>query len=196
MIQEISRIQILAELIKHQAGQLTNYSTLANNVNVSVDTIRRWLDTLDFIYYSFPIRPWFTNVPKSLRKQPKIYLWDWSLVSDIGARNENFIASHLLKAIHFWTDSGLGDYGLYYLRDKNKRGVDFLVTKNNQPWFLVEVKTSSSNRVSPHLSYYGRLLKIKHCFQISMTASYVEQDCFQAENPVIVPASTFLSQLI
>ncbi len=195
-IKEISQVQILAEILKHQAGQLINYSNLSKNVNVSVDTIRRWLDTLEYIYYSFSIRPWFNNVPKSLRKQPKIFLWDWSLIPDIGARNENFIASHLLKAVHFWTDFGFGDYGLYFLRDKNKREVDFLVTKNNQPWFLVEVKTSASNRISPHLKYYSQLLKVKHSFQVSMTAPYIEQDCFAVENPVIVPASTFLSQLI
>ncbi len=195
-IQEISQVQILAEILKHQAGQLSNYSNLSKNVNVSVDTIRRWLDTLEYIYYSFSIKPWFSNVPKSLRKQPKIFLWDWSLIPDIGARNENFIASHLLKAVHFWADTGLGDYGLFYLRDKNKREVDFLVTKNNQPWFLVEVKTSASNRISSHLQYYSKLLKVNHSFQVSMTAPFIEQDCFQADKPVIVPASTLLSQLI
>lgn len=44
------------------------------------------------------MRPWFRNVPKSLRKQPKVFLWDWSLVADEGARRENLVASHLLKA--------------------------------------------------------------------------------------------------
>jgi len=195
-VQEMSQIKILAEYLKYQIGQLVNYSTLARNINVSVDTIRRWLAILEHVYYSFSIRPWFANVPKSLRKQPKIYLWDWSLAPDAGARNENFIASQLLKAVHFWTDYGLGDYGLFFLRDKNKREVDFLVTKNNRPWFLVEVKTSDSGRISPNLLYYSRILGVKHSFQLSLTAPYVERNCFQAEKPLIVPASTFLSQLI
>jgi uncharacterized protein len=195
-IQEISQLKVLAEILKQQAGQLTNYSSFSNGINVSVDTIRRWLSTLEYIYYSFSLRPWFNNVPKSLRKQPKIYLWDWSMVLDKGARNENFIASHLLKAVHFWTDGGFGDYGLFYLRDKNKREVDFLITKNDRPWILVEVKTSASNRLSPHLKYYSQLLKVKHSFQVSMEAPYVNQDCFDEDSPVIVPASTLLSQLI
>lgn len=84
---------------------------------------------LGALYYCFTVRPWFRNVPKSLRRQPKVYLWDWSAVADPGARHENFVASHLLKATHLWTDTGLGEYGLHYLRDKAKREVDFVVTR-------------------------------------------------------------------
>lgn len=58
-----------------------------------------------------------------------LFLWDWSLVVDEGARRENLVASRLLKAVHGWTDLGLGDYDLYYPRDKAKREVDFLVTR-------------------------------------------------------------------
>lgn len=83
------------------------------------------------LFYCFRVRPWHRSVPKSLRKQPKLYLWDWSIVADTGARNENLVASHLLKAVHWWTDIGLGSFGLYYLRDKAKREIDFLVTRNS-----------------------------------------------------------------
>ncbi len=62
------------------------------------------------------------------------------MVKEAGTRHENMIASHLLKAVHFWTDSGMGDLGLY-LRTKDKRQVDLLVSRDGQPWFLVEVKT-------------------------------------------------------
>lgn len=108
-IQEIGQIQIFAELLKEQAGQLIVYSNLANEINASVDTIRRWFKTLESLYYCFSIKPWYKNVSRSLRKQPKVYLWDWSVINDPGAQAENFVASHLLKAVHFWTDIGLGD---------------------------------------------------------------------------------------
>ena len=139
--------------MRHNVGQLINYATLANPINVSVDTIRRWISALNYLYYRFLIRPWFKNVPKSLRKQPKFYLWDWSLVPEQGAKNENFIASHLLKAAQFWTDGGFGEYEVFFLRDKMKRKVDFLVTRENKPFILFEVK-SSSNRLSPNLEYF------------------------------------------
>jgi len=43
-------------------------------------------------------------------------------------------------AVDGWNDMGLGDFELGYLRDKEKREVDFLIARDGKPWFLVEVK--------------------------------------------------------
>ena len=195
-IHEIAQLEILAEIIRHQTGQLINYSTLAKHINVSVDTIRRWISVLENLYYCFTIRPYYTNVPKALRKQPKIYLWDWSLAGDRGAKCENLVASHLLKTVHYWNDSGFGNYNLHYLRDKAKREVDFLVSREGAPWFLVEVKTGTTGSISPHLHYFSGLLKPQHAFQIELEAPYIEADCFTSDKPMKVPALTLLSQLM
>jgi uncharacterized protein len=195
-IQEIGQLQVLAELLRHQSGQLTSYTALSKKVNVSIDTIKRWIETLKSFYYCFSIRPWTKNVTRSLLKEPKIYLWDWSLVEDEGSKIENFIASHLLKAVNFWTDRGLGEYELYFLRDKEQREVDFLVSKNGTPWFIVEVKKSDNQGISKPLYYYQEMLNVKHAFQVSFDMDYVDRDCFSYSEPIIVPAKTFLSQLV
>lgn len=195
-IQEAGQVQVLGDLLAGQVGSLVNYSTLARDVNVSVDTIRRWVDTLESLYYCFTVRPWFRNLPKSLRKQPKVYLWDWSCVADEGARHENFVASHLLKAVQWWTDIGLGDFELRYLRDTNKREVDFAVIRDGEPWFLVEVKTSSRRTLSPSLFYFAGQLDVKHAFQAAFDLDCVEEDCFAVPHPVRVPVVTLLSQLV
>jgi len=195
-VQELGQFEILAVLLKNQAGQLTSYSKLAKKVRVSVDTIRRWMDILESIYYCYSIRPWSKNITRSILKEPKYYLWDWSQCVDEGARNENFIASHLLKAVHYWTDSGIGDYGLYFLRDKEKREVDFLVTCNNKPWFIVEVKSSMDAPLSKNLAVFAEQLQINLAFQVAINGDYIELDVFKQKRPVIVPAKTFLSQLV
>ncbi len=195
-IQDIGRVEILAENLIHQAGSLVNYSTLANSINVSVDTIRRWILALEALYFSFSIRPWSANIPKSLRKQPKIYICDWSLIPDTGNRNENFIACHLLKAAQWWTDIGLGRYQLFFIRDKDRREVDFLLTRNNQPWLLVEVKTSEKAGLSPHLARFQEKTGAPHALQVVIEQDYVDGDCFSLRRPTIVPAKTFLSQLV
>lgn len=195
-IQEIGQMEVLAELIKSQAGQLTNYSNLARKINVSVDTVRRWLVTLQAVHYCYLIRPWSKNITRSLLKEPKIYLIDWALVDDQGARYENMLASHLLKAVSFWNDMGMGNFGLYYLRDKSGRETDFLITKNNIPWFLAEAKYSINKPLSESLFYYQKQTKARHAFQIAFDADIVNKDCFSVYDPVKVPARTFLSQLI
>ncbi len=195
-IQELGQIEILAEILKHQSGQLMNYSNLANKVNVSSDTIHRWVKTLQSFFYCFTIQPWTKNIPRSLIKEPKIYLWDWVNVVDEGGRLENFVASHLLKAVHYWTDYGLGQYALQFIRDKEKREVDFIISKDNKPWFLVEVKASSKAGLSKNLYYFQEKTKAKHAFQVVFDMEYVHKDCFKHIKPIIVPAQTFLTQLV
>lgn len=195
-IQELGQIQILAEVLKQQVGQLTSYTELAKKVNVSIDTIRRWLEILKSFFYCYTLQPWSKNVARSLLKEPKVYLWDWSCTTDPGARAENFIASHLLKAVHFWTDRGWGEYGLYYLRDKEKREVDFLIAKDGKPWFLVEVKNSSNGSPSKSLFYFQEMLEVEFAVQIALEMDYINRSCFESSKPLIVPAKTFLSQLV
>ena len=194
-IQEIKQLELLGALLAQQAGDLSSYTSLSRKVRVSMDTVRRWLVTLSSLYYSFSISPWSKNVARSLLKEPKIYLSDWSLVPDEGARAENLIASHLLKACHYWSDRGLGSFGLYFLRDKQKREVDFLVSKNDEPWFLVEVKKSRT-ALSPQLEYFQKSTGAEHAFQVVLDEDYVDMDCFEIKKPIAVPAKSFLSQLI
>ncbi len=195
-IQELGQIQVLAEILRQQVGQLTSYTELAKKVNVSIDTIRRWLEILKSFYYCYTLHPWSKNVVRSLLKEPKVYLWDWSCTVDVGARAENFIASHLLKAVHFWTDRGWGDYELYFLRDKEKREVDFLLAKNGKPWCLVEVKNSSNGSPSKSLFYFQEMLDVEFAIQVALDMDYVDRSCFGSSIPLIVPAKTFLSQLV
>ncbi|MFT3742186.1 MAG: ATP-binding protein [Gammaproteobacteria bacterium] len=195
-IHEFAQMKFLATLLKKQSGELANYQQLAKLVRVSADTIQAWLNTLQSFYYCFDIKPWAKNITRSLIKQPKIYLWNWADNENIGARNENMIASHLLKAIHWWEDRGLGEYGLYFLRDKEKREVDFLVTKDNQPWFLVEVKSQNNRSISENLYYFQKQTQAPHAFQVVIDLPYQEINCFEYHTPIIVPALSFLSQLV
>lgn len=193
---EVGQVEVLAELLARQVGQLANYSSLAADANIATDTVRRWIATLESLFYCYRVRPWFRNVPKSLRKQPKVFLWDWSLVADEGARRENMVASHLLKAVHGWTDLGLGDYDLFYLRDKAKREADFLVTRGGNPWFIVEVKSAGKRELNPNLEYFQRMTGARHAFQVAFDLPFVDIDLFTRTTPCRVPALTFLSQLL
>jgi len=195
-IQELGQVEMLAGLLRNQVGQLTSYSYLARAVRVSVDTVRRWIATLESLYFCFTVKPWHGNVARSIRKEPKYYLWDWSQVDDPGARAENMVAGALLKAVHWWTETGEGDFDLRFVRDKQKREVDFLVVRNRQPWFLVEVKSSSKAGLSDSLRYFQRQTQARHAFQVALNAEFVERDCFEHRDPIIVPAKTFLAQLV
>lgn len=194
-IQELGQLEVLAErLIEHSGLQLV-YQNVSRDIGVSVDTVRRWVETLSGLHFCFLVRPWFRSLGRALRKEPKAYLRDWSLVRDPGARAETLVACHLLKAVEGWTDLGLGQFDLHYLRDKEKREVDFLVVRDRKPWFLVEVKRSETT-LHPELAYFQKATGAAHAFQAVMDLAPVQADCFTRRDPVVVPARTLLSQLL
>jgi hypothetical protein len=195
LVSDLGTLETLMQILAEYSGQQLIYSNLAREVQVSVDTVKRWIDLLSRLHYGFLVRPWFRNVAKSLRKEPKWFLRDWSGVLEDGARAETMVACHLLKAIEAWTDLGFGDFALRYLRDKRKREVDFLVVKDRKPWFLVEVKTSDKT-LSPSLGYFQAQTNSQHSFQVVMNLPYQQADCFRIHRPLVVPARTFLSQLL
>jgi uncharacterized protein len=82
-----------------------------------------------------------------------------------------------------------------YLRDKQKRAVDFLVVRDRKPWFLVEAKLSDT-RLSSSLAHYQQQTKAPHAFQVVLNLPYEPTDSFTTHRPVVVPARTFLSQLL
>jgi hypothetical protein len=195
-IQQLDQLELLVKLLSERSAHQLIYGNLASDVRVSIDTTRRWIDVLVSLHLGFLIRPWFKNVSRSLRKEPKWFLRDWASIKDPGDKAETFVACHLLKAVEGWNDMGLGKFELGYLRDKEKREVDFLLARDGKPWFLVEVKQRDES-LSPTLKYFQQQLAAPFAFQVVLDANYVEADCFaRAGAPIVVPARTFLSQLL
>lgn len=195
-IHELGQLETLVKLLRHRSAHQLVYSHLARDVRVSVDTVRRWVEALCRLHLGFLLRPYFRSVSRSLRKEPKWFLRDWAAIEDPGDRAETFVACHLVKAVEGWNDMGLGRFQLGYLRDKEQREVDFIVIRDGRPWFLVEVKLREES-IGPALRYYQDKLKVPFAFQAVLEADYVDADCFvRRRTPTIVPAKTFLSQLL
>lgn len=194
-VADLGTMETLMQLLAERSAQQLVYSSLAREIQVAVDTVKRWTDLLTRLHYGFTVRPWFANVAKALRKEPKWFLRDWSGLADAGARAETLVACHLLKAVEGWTDLGFGDFQLRYLRDKQKREVDFLVVRDRKPWFLVEVKLRETS-LSSSLAHFQTETRAPHAFHVVMDLAYQPADCFRVHRPVVVPARTFLSQLL
>jgi uncharacterized protein len=194
-IQDLDQLAVMARLLSERSSEQLIYASLAKQVRVSGNTVRSWIGTLCSLHYRFSVRPWHQNISKALRKEPKWFLRDWSGITDRGKRTETFCACHLLKAVEGWTDLGLGVFELRYIRDTQKREVDFVVIRDGSPWFLVEAKQGDSGP-SPQLAYFQKQTGAEHAFQVSLGADYVDANCFRGKIPVVVPARTFFSQLL
>jgi predicted AAA+ superfamily ATPase len=192
---DVARIELLAELLSLNAASSLNYSFYARTIRASVESVQRWIVLLQQLSYCFTLRPWTRNISRSIAKEPKIFLGDWSGIVDVGKRNENFVACALLKAVEGWNDTGLGNFSLHFIRTKEQREVDFLIVSDGVPWVLVEVKTSETS-LSPHLEYFQKMLSAPHALQAVIDLPYKDIDCFSLHSPAVVPAQTFLSQLL
>ena len=195
-VRQLDQLALLARLLGERSAQQIVFSNLASLVRVSVDTARRWVGALCDFQLGFLVRPWFRNVSRSLRKEPKWFLRDWASIADAGRRAETLVACHLLKAVEGWTDLGLGAFELGYLRDKEKREVDFVVVRGGEPWFLVEVKHGDAS-LSPALRRFQDQLGAPFAFQVALGGEYVAADGFDRPGPPqTVPGRTLLSQLL
>ena len=165
MILDIGRMKLLGDMLPSKVGALLSVNAIREDLDVSHRAASRWLDILESFYYHFRIYPYARGPFRSLKKEPKLYLWDWSELEIESARFENIIASHLLKLTHWLQDREGYKAKLYFLRDAAKREVDFLVTVGEKPWFAVEAKTQDEE-VSSSMRYFKERLKIPFCYQV------------------------------
>ncbi len=168
-IRDIKSIEILIDLLRARVGSPTSYSSLANDLQVSIHTVKHWLQILENLCVVFPVRPYHRNIARSLLKEAKYYLYDSGAVDgDLSAKLENVVALALLRELHLLEDSTGSKVSLHYLRDREKNEVDFLTIIDGKPALMVEVKVSDDN-FSKSLYRFHNFLKDAKSVQIVYT---------------------------
>lgn len=165
-VRDVKAIEILIDLLRVRVGSATSYASLANDLQVSPPTIKHWLQILENLFVIFPVRPYSKHIARSLLKEAKYYFFDTGAIEgDLGARLENTVALALLKELHFLEDTTGSKVALHYLRDKEKREVDFMVLIDNKPAMIIEVKVSD-DVFAKSLFRFHSILKEAQAFQI------------------------------
>jgi uncharacterized protein len=146
----------LVELVEHlylllpeRVGSTLSLNSLKEELQIAYNTVVAWILILERLYICYRLSPYYKKISRSLKKEQKLYLWDWSQIQDVASKFENIVASHLLKAVHAWRDLGYGNFDLMYWRNKEKQEIDFIVTKNRSPVALIECKYSDQNIAEP-----------------------------------------------
>ena len=126
-----------------RAGQMLNIHDIAQDVGVSDDTAKRWLQVLaksDIIFY---LRPYSNNLLKRTVKTSKLYFFDTGLVAYLtrysspeilqngainGAILENYVVAEILKSYQ----NNAQDCLLWYYRDKSNNEIDMVIESDGQ----------------------------------------------------------------
>ena len=193
MIRSLSQVELLAGLLPHRVGSPLSIKSLTEDVEASPKTIQAWLDLLARNYYLFKVPPYHRRLERALKKEAKFYLWDWSEVKGTGPRFENLVASHLLKWCHSCEDIQGFRVELYYLRDLEKREVDFLILWEDRPWLLVECKIKNDRNFTS-LNYYKLKLNVQQCFLVTLEVGEDYED--RRTGVRVIPAARFLMALV
>jgi len=164
-IREIGLVESLLMLLPERIGSPLSINSLREDLNVAFDTVQHWLQTLERLYYLFEIRPYAQRMARALRREGKVYFYDFTEVETPGPRFENLVAVHLRKLVDAWNDWGYGDFELHYVRNKEKKETDFLVTERRKPYALIEAKLSTG-AIDPSLVYFHERLKPRYGIQV------------------------------
>ena len=166
-VMDIDKVELLAEALPLKVGSPLSYNSLAEDLEISPKTAKRWVDILDTLYYCFRISPYGHKNIRSVKKEQKLYLWDWSQITSEGVRFENMIACLLLKFCHYHEDVNGEKMELRYLRDTDKREIDFVVMKNKKALFAVESKIKNDS-FSKNIRYFKERTRISRFYQVDL----------------------------
>ena len=143
-IDDLDRLELLMLRLPDCVGSLLSLNALREDLEVSHKTIARWMTALERLYALFRITPIGGPKIRAIRKAPKHYHFDWTVVENDAARFENLVACHLLKYVHREQDREGRDLDLQYFRDRDGREVDFIVTEKAKPILAVECKLNEA----------------------------------------------------
>ncbi len=112
------------------------------------------------------------------------------MASNEAALFENYVSVELKALTELWNDYGIGRYNMFYIRTKEGKESDFLITNNSEPWCLFEVKLKDGP-IERHHFKHARLLGDIPIVQLCMENKILKKG---EKNSIRVSASRFFSQ--
>lgn len=190
-VREVSLIELLLDALPERVGSPLSIKSLREDLGVSHESVERWVNILENLYVCFRIPPYGAPRIRAVKKERKLYFWDWSQSPEGGPRFENLVASQLLKYCHFVEDTQGYRMELRFLRDLDLREIDFVVLRDRKPMFAVECK-SGEKSASPAIEYFRQRTPIPKFYQVHLGA----KDFGSAEKDArVLPFASFCREL-
>ncbi|OYT10484.1 MAG: AAA family ATPase [Bacteroidetes bacterium 4572_112] len=168
-IGNLNLFTLFVQLCAGRIGQPLNYSSLASDTGISVNTAKEWLSVLESSYIIFLLRPHHKNYNKRLIKMPKLYFYDTGLVSNLlkielaeqiqnhyllGNIFENYVVSELLKNRY---NQGKKS-NLFYWKDNKGKEVDIIIDSFDNI-IAIEIKASQTYNLNAfdNIKFYRKI---------------------------------------
>lgn len=166
VIQEISLMELFYLNLRSKVGSTLAISNLAQEVQISPVTAKKWLKIFEQMYLIFIVNGYDKQLTRAVHKPIKVYFYDTGeVIGDESQKLENLVATHLQKKLNFIEDYEGYKTRLCYAKDKNQKEVDFLVMVDGKITELIEVKLADE-AISPNLIRFAQILKPQKAVQI------------------------------
>ncbi len=141
-VRNVDTIELLSALLPSKVGSPLSMNNLAEELQVSFGSIKEWLKLFEVFYLVFRISPWTKKISRAIRKEKKLYIYNYPEIENEGYRFENMVGVELARAVQNWNEYGYGRFTLHYIRNRQKEEADFLIADSNNPVLLIETKFS------------------------------------------------------
>ena len=175
-------------MLAHSQGGLLNSSSLAKSLDLSVPTVKKYIDFLSDMLLVRQLHPWYGNVKKRLVKSPKVFVRDSGIVhSLLNIGDLNHLLGHPVNGASWegWVIENLLAYtpsnaNVSFYRTVDGAELDLFIEKG-QRRLAIEIKKSSTPKISKgfHLA----------CEDVSANEKYIVysgQDTYLVKNNVRV----------
>ncbi len=169
-VQEIQLMELFYQNIRSKVGSTVAISNLAQEVQISPVTAKKWLKIFEQMYLIFMINGYDKQLTRAVHKPVKIYFYDTGeVIGGEAQKLENLVATHILKKLNFIEDFEGYKTRMHYVRDKNQKEVNFLVMVDGKIRDLIEVKLTDGN-IDSNLVHFAKILKPERAVQIVKSA--------------------------
>ncbi len=194
-IRDLDKLELLFDRLEACVGSVLSINSLREDLEVSFPTVKNWIRVLEAFYACYRIAPFGGARIKAVKKEQKLYLWDYARVENESARFENLIASHLLRFVHWLEDVEGEKIELRYFRNIRGQEVDFILLRKGKPWMAVEVKLDD-RPLDPSLRYFLERVSVPYAFQVSLNGKLNYRiPNINGSIVRVIPATLFLANL-
>ena len=191
-VQDVDSIEKMVLRLPQLVGSPLSLNGLREDLQVSHQSVSRWLLMLENLYMVFRLYPFGAPNLRAVKKEATHYHFDWTVVKDEGARFENLVACHLLKWCCFLQDTEGREMNLRYFRDVDKREVDFVLLEDDRPVHFIESKIGGK-QPSQSLRYLKIRFPDVPCVQVVLEE---DADLMTKDGIRLCPAHRFLDGLV
>ena len=130
-LDDLSPFHTFQRLSALRSSHLLNFSELARDTGISVDTSKRYFEYLQLSYQTFFLHPYYRNITSQVIKTPKLFWLDIGILRQLtgnktgisGEIYETMVISEIYKVLKTFQF----DAGLYFYRTKSGMELDGVI---------------------------------------------------------------------